>query len=434
MEIIATHDSADFDAFASLFAAQKLYPSAIPVLTVNVGSEVRSFLALHKDRFVTLPVREVDLEKVSRFVVVDVRRKSRLGAYVPLCERAFARDPSLLVHVYDHHAAADDDLPATTAVVERTGSATTLLVERIAAAEIVIDPVEATLFALGIHVDTGSLSYAGTTARDAAALGFLLSRGVRLAVLNRYLHGPHLPRHRALLRALLGRAETIRIAGEDVALCDATFTKTQDGLDIVASDILELEGHRALFVWAALRKGRVHVVGRSLEGGIDAAAVLSRLGGGGHATAATALVSGQTSDEVRESLLAALAAEPSRSRTVRDIMTSPAFFVPSSTLLGALRDSLATWHYTGIPIVDDSKLVGIVSATDIRNLGGTSLRHPVSSRMRREVITIGPDEPLESALRLMSEKDIGRLPVMRDGQLIGILTRSDARRALYGVP
>lgn len=434
MEIIATHDSADFDALASLFAAQKLYPGARCVLTVNVNPEVRGFLALHKDRFVTTPVREIDLAEVRRFVVVDVRRESRLGAYAALVERANRKDPSLEVHVYDHHAAAEDDLPASVEVVERTGSATTLLVERIAAREIEVDPVEATLFALGIHVDTGSLSYAGSTSRDARALAWLLDRGVRLAVLNRFLHAPLLVRHRDLLRDLLGRAETIRVAGDDVALCDASFAHAQDGLDIVASEIAALEGHRALFVWTALRKGRVHVVGRSREGGIDVGRVLSRLGGGGHATAASALVSGQTPEQVRQSLLASLEAEPSRVLRVRDVMTSPAHVVPSSTPLGALADSLAAWHFTGVPIVDEGELVGIVSATDLAHLPTVSLRHPVSSRMRREVKTIGPDEPLESALALMTAADVGRLPVLREGRVIGIVTRSDVRRALYGQP
>jgi len=432
VDLIATHDSADFDALASLFAAKKLYPSAICTLSTHVSGSVRDFLAIHKDRFATTPARDVDQARVSRFIIVDVRRASRLSSFAPLVERA--RKGELEVHVYDHHAASEDDVPATLEVVERTGSATTLLVERIAAQGISLDPVEATLFSLGVHVDTGSLSYAGSTARDARAIAWLMDQGASLAMLNRYLHAPLAPKHRDLLRAVLGKSEAIRIGAEDVALCDASFAGAQDGLDLVASEIAALEGHRALFLWTTLPRGRIHVVARGCEGGLDVGRVLRSLGGGGHRTAASAMVKQASSAEVREKIVAAIEAEPPRALRVADVMTSPAHVAPSTTPLGALKDSLATWHASGVPIVDECALVGIVSARDLAGLDPSVLRHPAKSRMRRDVVTIGPDEPLESALEAMTRADVGRLPVMRAGRVIGIITRSDVRRALYGLP
>jgi tRNA nucleotidyltransferase (CCA-adding enzyme) len=430
MDLVATHDSADFDALASLVAASKIYPGATLALTVNVGADVRDFLALHKDRFVTTRILDIDLAAVTRWILVDVRRAGRLRAFGPLLERA--RRGELDVHVYDHHAAAADDVPASLAVVERVGSATTLLVERIAARGPSIDPVEATLFALGIHVDTGSLTYGGATARDAAALGFLMGCGVKLAVLNRYLRAPLQPRHRDLLRALLGRAEARCFDGDEVALLDASSLQTSDGLDIVASHLLALEGHRALFVWTGLSRGRLHVVGRAREGGVDVGAVLSALGGGGHPAAASAIVRDLDPGALRARLVDLLSALPRRTLCVRDVMTSPAHTVPSSTVLASLRDTLAAWHHTGVPVVDDGRLVGIVSARDLLHLEDRALRHPVASRMRREVVTIGPDEPLEAALSAMTRADVGRLPVVQGGAVIGIVTRSDVRRVLYG--
>jgi tRNA nucleotidyltransferase (CCA-adding enzyme) len=113
-------------------------------------------------------------------------------------------------------------------------------------------------------------------------------------------------------------------------------------------------------------------------------------------------------------------------------MTSPAHVVPSSTPLSALKDCLSAWHHTGVPVVDDGALVGIISASDLEGVRADDLRHPVSSRMKRDVVVVGPDKPLENALETMVHADIGRLPVLRDRAVIGIITRSDVRRALYG--
>lgn len=218
MEIIVTHDNADFDALASLVAARRLYPAATMVLGRGGNPELRSFLALHRDRFPTVHATELDLAAVCLLVLVDVRRRSRLKALAPLLARIERGDPSLAVHIYDHHPAAEDDLHGAVEVVAPVGSATTLLVEQVRTRGLDVDPLEATLLALGIHADTGSLTYASTTARDAAAVAWLLERGAVLAVLNRYLHAGFTPEQRRILQRALGTARTERIGGADIAI------------------------------------------------------------------------------------------------------------------------------------------------------------------------------------------------------------------------
>jgi CBS domain-containing protein len=51
--------------------------------------------------------------------------------------------------------------------------------------------------------------------------------------------------------------------------------------------------------------------------------------------------------------------------------------------------------------------------------------------MTRQPLVASPDEPLESAIERMTVADVGRLPVVRDGELLGIVTRSDLLRNLY---
>ena len=54
MHVILTHDHADFDAIASLVAAHKLYPSAVPVLPRQMNRNVRDFTLLHRDALLYL--------------------------------------------------------------------------------------------------------------------------------------------------------------------------------------------------------------------------------------------------------------------------------------------------------------------------------------------------------------------------------------------
>jgi tRNA nucleotidyltransferase (CCA-adding enzyme) len=121
VEIIVTHDVADFDALASAVAARMLHPNARIVLGSRVGADVTEFMALHKDRYPTCAAADTRASEVTRVILVDVRRASRLGHIPELRARLLARDPALDVHVWDHHPAAEDDVHARVSHCEPVG-------------------------------------------------------------------------------------------------------------------------------------------------------------------------------------------------------------------------------------------------------------------------------------------------------------------------
>jgi acetoin utilization protein AcuB len=99
---------------------------------------------------------------------------------------------------------------------------------------------------------------------------------------------------------------------------------------------------------------------------------------------------------------------------------------PSATV----NDALHLLHQKNIrhlPVVDREKFVGFVSETDLRQVlllpGGNDIL--INDVMNKEPITIGPEENLEEAARLIYLNKVGGLPVLDDGKLVGIVTVGD---------
>src|SRR5436190_2109702 len=102
--LVATHTNTDFDAFAAMLAARRLYPGAVVCLAGSLNRNVREFYRLHADEldFVAEASR-LELDAVRRLIVVETMHASRLGELEPL-----ALDPTVDKVVFDHHAAEQE--------------------------------------------------------------------------------------------------------------------------------------------------------------------------------------------------------------------------------------------------------------------------------------------------------------------------------------
>jgi len=431
MEVVISHSYADFDALACQVAINKLFPDVIRVRIGRVSPPVRDFLALHKDHFELTPVQEIDLAAVSRVFLVDVRRASRLKAMEPLVRRIKEKDPGLDVVIYDHHEAAPDDIPGSVEVVEPIGATITVLVEELRRREISINPVEATLFALGIYSDTGSLTYPNTTSRDVEAAGFLISSGASLATLRYFLHLPLKPLQRQAMISMLGNTKVFKVNGVRVGIGVVQVEKALSSFSEVVNDILTIEGYEVLFGIFAHRS-HTTVVGRTQVPHVDIGSILQGLGGGGHEGAGSVRFRNTNDRETRRRLVKALRASLPKPSLVRHLMSAPVHTMDHSTLLQQAEEDFLRFNISGAPVLKDGKIVGIISKRDIRNARPDQTRRlPVSSFMTQAVETIGSYEPLLRAMERMVAEDIGRLPVLEDRSLVGIITRSDAMRVLY---
>lgn len=429
--LIVTHEGADFDALASAFVARKLYPEATVALPASVGREVHPYLALHREQFPGLPLDDIAWPLIERLVLVDVRCASRLGHIAPLLERRAAAPSSLELVIYDHHPTRPDDLSGDREYIAKVGSTATLLTEQIATAGIELDRIEATLLALGIHSDTGSLAFPGTTSRDAAALAMLLGAGLELDVLGRYLHVSVSAHQRRILALLVTDSELIDAGGLTVGTCVVPLRDGVSGLDDVTTRAHDVLGCHALFALYEQRR-KIRVVARSRSPHIDVARALASFGGGGHAGGATAVVKGTSATALREAIVTTLLKEPPQASTARDLMFSPAQTVTPETSLVELDRYLNEWHETGACVMKDGRVAAVISRSDLdraRRLGQLELR--VKSFMSQRLLTVTPDDSLERLIRTMQDEDVGRLPVLQGGRLLGVVRRSDVLRAIY---
>jgi acetoin utilization protein AcuB len=124
---------------------------------------------------------------------------------------------------------------------------------------------------------------------------------------------------------------------------------------------------------------------------------------------------------------------------VKDSMTREVVSLPPQSTAGEALALCRERSIRHLPVLEDDRLVGIVSDRDLRSatpaLGdparaealGRILVHEV---MAREVATAHPDDPIEEAANAMRERKIGCLPVIEDDALVGIVTSSDVMEAL----
>lgn len=114
---------------------------------------------------------------------------------------------------------------------------------------------------------------------------------------------------------------------------------------------------------------------------------------------------------------------------VRDLMTSDVSAVSPSLPVEELLDKMLRERHTGYPVVHQSAVVGCVTFEDVTKVSAEDRRAAVvEDIMSRDAIMVRPDEDAYVALNRMSQEEIGRLPVVDDGRLVGIVSRTDIVR------
>jgi len=426
LTLIVTHDHVDFDALAAAVGASKLYPGGKIALPEPLHANVQAFVNRHRH---LLPLREAGQAPGSpgTAVIVDTRQKSRLGPYLEEVEQAAK------IYIYDHHPPGEDDLVGE-ALVKNVGAATTLLVEQIRQKGIPLNKLEATLMVLGIYEDTGCLTYSTTTARDVTAAAYLWASGIQPDLIQEYLRPPLIAAQKALLEKLIQDSEYYHIQHRRLLLSSASMDDYARGAASLFRYLQDLEEVDLAVILVPMEQS-IYLAARSLVDDLNLAELLGPLGVKGHSGAVTASLNNSSLEEVKEQLLELLEQFLPPVATARQAASFPVELIDSSFTVARASEFLYEKGISGCPVMEEGRLVGIISRRDLQKAARSNLAHAqVKAFMRRPVITVSPGDSLTAVRRLMAEKNIGRVPVVgADGKLEGIVTRSDVLRALYAL-
>lgn len=114
---------------------------------------------------------------------------------------------------------------------------------------------------------------------------------------------------------------------------------------------------------------------------------------------------------------------------VGDRMTKTPITISPAETLAVAQERMHAGGFRQIPVVDDGRLVGIITDRDIRRHGRHMIVAKVQAAMTENLITATPATPLEEAARLLLRHKIGALPVVERENLVGILSTSDILQA-----
>lgn len=428
MEIITSHTNTDLDGLGAMTAAQILYPRARLVFPGTLGAAVTDFMSLHKNHLRIAVPREISLDRVTRLVVVDTQDPERLGAL-----KGILVNPRLDIHLYDHHPKGAGDLRGSREVIEPLGSASALMTRLLREAGAGVSPFEATVIALGVYSDTGSLLYPGTTPKDAAAVAWLMEQGANLRVISEFCQRNLSSEQQAILTQLVSSARWHEVRGLKVRISRASTQEYVGGLAMISHRLRELDPADCQFLLVQM-DDRVHLLGRSEGPALNVSKILEAFGGGGHPQSAAAVVKGAGLDEIESRVVEALDREAGQAVRAVDIMVFPVKTISAEMSVADAEALMLRHGHSGLPVVDGGmRLCGVISRRDVEKAIRHGLGHaPVKAYMSRKMLTASPEATVEDIQRLMVERDIGRVPIVQGDLLVGIVTRTDLLRVLYG--
>ncbi len=430
-EVITTHKNADFDALGAMIAAKRLYPKAALVFPGSQEKNLRNFFLFSTSYlFDFIKLKQIDLDRVKRLIIVDTRQKNRIGIFAELAGRK-----DVDIHIYDHHPGSHDDIQGNTEIIGESGSTTTLMTGLIRQKGIDISPEEATIMCLGIHEDTGSFTFSSTTPEDYRAAAWLTEQGANHNTISDMLTRELTPEQLWLLNDLTQSALTKVINGIEVVFAKVVRDEYIGDFAVLAHKLMEIGNYNVLFALAQM-KDRVYLVARSRIKDVNVAEIAYALGGGGHPYAASSTIRDKTLIQVERSLQALLRNRIKPIRRAADFMTSPVISVQPEESLKQINNLMSRYAINVILVMDEEGVLKgyltkqVVEKAIFFGLGELKAK----DYMNIEFSTVHPDTPFKEAQQLIVENKLRVLPVVENGNVVGVITRTDLLNILHGDP
>ncbi|HEY60176.1 MAG TPA: CBS domain-containing protein [Anaerolineae bacterium] len=421
MDVILTHEQADFDGISAMLGAYLLQEHAVAILPRQLNRNVQDFLKLYNTELPFMKANELPKEKIDSVTLVDTQSLVTLKGM----------HDNTNVFVLDHHQKRDDFPNNWVFTYIPTGASTTYFIEDIREQNGNLTMIQATLLLLGIYEDTGSLIYPNTTSRDAQAVAYLLSQGASLIIASEYLNPPLSDQQEQVLERTLENIQTHTIKGQKIIIAFTEALGLSEEVSSIAHKICNLFDPNALFLFVQT-KGGIRFVARSNSKQINVAEIAALYNGGGHTRAAAALI---RKDKIKQNsiielidkFISRLPAYIKPAVTVGQIMSENPLLISPATSAEEALQIMRKFGYEGYPVVDTGKVVGLLTRRAVDRAISHKLNLSASSLMEAGDISVTPQESLEALREIMASSDWGQIPVInsKNKRVIGIVTRTD---------
>jgi tRNA nucleotidyltransferase (CCA-adding enzyme) len=430
MNVILTHEQADFDALGALLGAWLLDETASALLPARLNRNVRRFLNLYSPELPFLDMRDLPSESVKKITLVDTQSLVTLKGI----------NTKSSVHVIDHHPLRDNLDPDWQMELDKTGACTTLFVERLQDHLRSLSIIQATLLLLGIYEDTGSLSYTSTSARDIRAAAALVETGASLRIAAEFLNPALSEEQKALADRLMDASKNLNIHGKIILVASANGKDMNDEVSSVAHKLRDLFDPDGLFLLIETRDG-IRLVARSTSDQVNASAVASLFGGGGHERAASALIdphdpaypSGDSPlAQMEERLIQVLPSVIQPSITIGKIMSKHPLLLSPETSLEESARVFKRYGYEGFPVIAGENVVGLLTRRAVDRALAHHLKLTAGSLMEAGEYSLTTKDTIDQLQALMASTGWGQIPVLdpESHSVVGIVTRTDLLRTL----
>ncbi len=411
MKVVILEEGADLDALSCAYGVLLLYQDAYllkPSLLSRKASEV---FKRFRERFRTIE----ELPPSFDLVLVDTHNLERYN--IPGVKE---------IYIFDHHPKAPKGFMGK---IDAVGSATTLVVEDLQKLDVAITPQDATLLALGIYEDTGSLTYEGTTERDVLALAWLLKKGANLKIVRELLKESISKEEIDFLSKSLVALEKLFIDGSKVVIFVLKAEEyNPDFLQLVyrLEDLKDADG---FFVVASVGS-KTYLFGRGLKDRFDTSKILEAFGGGGHSFASAVKLERVEAERVKSILVQLLKGEKPVVK-IKDVMNYPPFALRENMSVEEALLSLTERNFAGAPVLDaEGKLVGVVYKKILLRIAKLFPSKLVKEFMQTEFHTLSPEDFVWDAEAILSTYGEKLIPVVEDQRLVGVVTRLDLMQTL----
>lgn len=421
MHIILTHEQADFDALASMLGAYLLEERALAVLPRRLNRNVQAFLTLYGADLKFVDPRDIPKRNVKTVTLVDTQSLVSMKGVINKTK----------INVVDHHAIRPGLSKDWHLIIEKTGAATTILVEGIQERGLRLTMVQATLLLLGIYEDTGALTYTRTNARDARAVAFLLEQNASLQIVNDFLNHPLSEEQQEIYESLRKTVTAHQVHGANILVATGNAKQSTEELSSIAHKLRDLLDPDALILLILTSSG-VQMIARATTDQVNVGEIAKYFGGGGHRRAAAALIHGKGIEAIQAELFKKISKFVRPVVTVAEIMSRGPQLLSPETPVAEVAEQMQRYGYEGYPVVEKGQVIGLITRRAVDRTLNHKLKLNAGDVMSVGGATIMPDDSIEALQKVMTDTGWGQIPVIdpETQEIIGIVTRTDLLKIL----